>query len=171
LKLTPAVKGAGLHAPGGKSDNTSSWGGSVAYDEKTKRWQMFAAEMIDGCGIDAWEENSRIVRASSATPGGEYTVEEEIKPRFAHEPVLAQLADKSWLLFSIGGNESTVGPRVGCEQGYTPHHHSSSVGVGFTGPVPVEIYQATELTGPWVRMETPIGEGDINPAPFVSARK
>ena len=26
----------------------------------------------NGCGIGAWETNSRIVRASSPTPGGEY---------------------------------------------------------------------------------------------------
>jgi hypothetical protein len=153
LNLKPATKGAGLHAPNGKNGSISSWGGSVAYDEKTKKWQMFAAEMIKECGIGAWEQNSRIVRASSNTANGEYTVEEEIKPAFAHEPVLAQLKDKSWLLFSIGGNQSSKGPEPGCQNGYTPkngpHYGSTS---GFSGPVPVEIYQAQQLTGPWVRL-------------------
>ena len=106
LSLQPASRTAGLHAPGGSSPNTSSWGGAVAYDPTSQRWQMFAAEIVGGCGINAWEANSRIVRASSATAGGEYVVEEEIKPHFAHEPMLARVG-ASWLLYSIGGNEST----------------------------------------------------------------
>ena len=32
------------------------------YDAATRRWQMYAAEMVNGCGIGSWEENSRIVR-------------------------------------------------------------------------------------------------------------
>ena len=46
LSVQPAVKGAGLHAPHGSDPNTSSWGGSVGYDPVSKRWQMFAAEVI-----------------------------------------------------------------------------------------------------------------------------
>ena len=68
---------------------------------------MFAAEMVggwflfciydtlvtsafcsQGCGIGAWESNSRIVRAVSTTANGEYEVQEVIKPAFAHEPVV-----------------------------------------------------------------------------------
>ena len=44
--------------------------GSVAFDPVTQKWQMFAAEMIKSCGIGAWEQNSRIVRASSDTADG-----------------------------------------------------------------------------------------------------
>jgi hypothetical protein len=41
------------------------------------------------------------------------------------------------------------------------------VSASFDGPVPVEIYHAQHLTGPWESMGTAIGQGDINPAPFV----
>ena len=44
--------------------------GSVAFDPATQKWQMFAAEMIKSCGIGAWEQNSRIVRASSDAADG-----------------------------------------------------------------------------------------------------
>ena len=75
-------------------------------------------------GIGAWEQNSRIVRASSPTPGGEYTVEEQIKPPFAHEPVLQQLADGRWLLYSIGNSSSAKPPRTDCAGGYSPRTYA-----------------------------------------------
>lgn len=46
LNLEPAEKGAGLHAPHSPTNTSSSWGGSVGYDEQSARWQMFAAEMV-----------------------------------------------------------------------------------------------------------------------------
>ena len=163
LALQPANTAAGLHAPGGRAPNTSSWGGAVAYDEASQRWQMFAAEMVNGCGIGAWESNSRVVRASAASANGEYVVEEEIKPAFSHEPMLARLSDGRWLLYSIGGPKSVSGQRNDCSDGYTPQ----SGGPSFSGPVPVEIYTADKLTGPWDRSLAPAGDGDINPAPLV----
>ena len=167
LSLQPASRSAGLHAPGGSSPNTSSWGGAVAYDPASQRWQMFAAEMVGGCGINAWEANSRVVRASSATAGGEYVVEEEIKPHFAHEPMLARVG-VSWLLYSIGGNESTPsGPKKGCMDGYTCNPEICGATPSFSGAVPVEVYESASLLGPWNRSLAPVGEGDLNPAPRV----
>ena len=58
----------GLHSPDSPSNTTSSWGGSVAFDAATSKWNMYAAEMVNHCGIGAWESNSRIVRATSASP-------------------------------------------------------------------------------------------------------
>lgn len=92
--------------------------------------------MVNNCGIGAWESNSRIVRASSATPGGEYTVEEQIKPPFAHEPVLQRLADGRWLLYSIGNTSSAAPPRTDCAGGYSPVR----TGNGFKGAIPDEVY-------------------------------
>lgn len=167
LSLQPASRSAGLHAPGGSSPNTSSCGGAVAYDPTSQRWQMFAAEMVGGCGINAWEANSRVVRASSATAGGEYVVEEEIKPHLAHEPMLARVG-ASWLLYSIGGNGSTPsGPKKGCRDGYTCDPEICGAAPSFSGAVPVEVYESASLLGPWNRSLAPVGEGDLNPAPLV----
>lgn len=183
LNLLPAVKGAGLHAPDGADANTSSWGGSVAYDAASGRWQMFAAEMVNHCGIGAWETNSRIVRASSPTPGGEYTVEEQIKPPFAHEPVLQRLHGGRWLLYSIGNSSSASAPRTDCVRGYSPRWCPGGFRPPSGSAVPDEIYvsDGPDLgsTAGWSRVPTNINPqlgragqhrdgGDINPAPLLS---
>lgn len=162
LHLLPASHGAGLHAPNGPSPNTSSWGGSVAFDPTSGRWQMYAAEMVNGCGIGAWEQNSRIVRASSATGGGVYTVDEVIRPAFAHEPVLARAPNGDHLLYHIGAPNSSPPPRSDCEGGYTPIKGGHS----FTGAVPVSILRAAAASGPWTLVGV-AGQGDINPAPYM----
>ena len=51
LQLLPTTRISGLHAPLARDNATSSWGGSVAFDAASGRWQMFAAEMAGGCGI------------------------------------------------------------------------------------------------------------------------
>jgi hypothetical protein len=67
LSLLPATKGAGYR---GMDDghNTSSWGGAVLPGPDGK-YHMWAAEMTEHCGIGAWAQNSRIIRATSDTPG------------------------------------------------------------------------------------------------------
>ena len=49
---------AGFHSPHNTHQadvNTSSWGGSILRDEATGIWHMYSAEMIQHCGIGAWE--------------------------------------------------------------------------------------------------------------------
>ena len=184
LALQPATKGSGLHAPHSPSNTTSSWGGSVAYDANTKKWNMYAAEMVNHCGIGAWESNSRIVRATSDTAGGMYTVEEVIKPTFAHEPVLQHLADGRWALYSIGNASCASPPLTTCIGGYSPRLQAQPqphgrlqqrqrpapqqrrpAPLGFVGAIPVEVYLSKAGGGVgadagWSRL--PI---DINPDP------
>ena len=40
---------------------------------------MIAAEMVNHCGIDSWTRNSRIVYATSASPGGLYERQAQIE--------------------------------------------------------------------------------------------
>jgi hypothetical protein len=168
LALVPAHKGAGLHAADGAT--SSSWGGAVQFDNDTGRFQMFAAEMVNGCGINAWESNSRVVRASAANMDSAFTVDAVIKPAFGHEPSLARLpsaAGGGWLLFSIGNSSSSNPPRLDCQAGYTPHAPPpNGTGGNFKRYVPVEIAQASSLTGVWSLRAT-IGNGDFNPAPLL----
>ena len=117
LNLAPAVKGAGLHA---ENQNMSSWGGAVAFDASSGKWLMYAAEMVGGCGINSWESNSQVVRASSLSLDLPFTVDAVVKPAFGSEPSLAQTADGKWLLYSIGNSSSARNPRPDCSQGYTP---------------------------------------------------
>ena len=45
-------------------DNTSSWGGSIIQGDDGV-FYMWAAEMVEHCGLGAWTRNSRIILASS----------------------------------------------------------------------------------------------------------
>ena len=47
---------------------------------------MWAAEMTEHCGIGAWGQNSRVIRATSDSPGGEYTRSQVVWEVFSHEP-------------------------------------------------------------------------------------
>ena len=59
--MLPLSAEAHPHSP---SNTTSSWGGSVAFDAKRKRWVMFAAEIAESCGLNEWYLLSRMwVRA------------------------------------------------------------------------------------------------------------
>lgn len=103
---------------------------------------------------------------------GVYRVEEEIKPAFAHEPVLQHIKDGRWLLYSIGGPKSSSGPVQGCHEGYSPTRRlvgesRNGGSVGFSGPVPVTVFVSKTLTGKWKPLAQAIGQGDINPAPLV----
>merc|ERR1719506_2408087 len=80
----PPAKGTGLHTREADGSITSSWGGTVLYEEGM--YHMWAAEMTRHCGIDSWTENSRIVHATSPTADGVYTRQEEVFGVFAHEP-------------------------------------------------------------------------------------
>ena len=175
LALLPATRAAGLHAFNATS---SSWGGAVQYDGT--RWQMFAAEMVLGCGINAWETNSRVVRASTTSLDTPFIVEEEIKPAFASEPALLRRPPAAtattddangWLLFSIGNSSSSNAPRPDCMNGYTPKASPpNGTGGNFKHFVPVEIASRSSLTGKdaaekW-KLEATIGNGDFNPSPL-----
>ena len=138
LALISATVGAGLHAA--PSSNMSSWGGWVGWDDSTQRWQMFANEMVDGCGINSWEANSRIVRASTSDLQQPFQVEAQVKQPFGSEPTLTRLESGDWLMFSIGNRSSTLPPRTDCIAGYTPGERPpNGTGGNFKGYVPVEV--------------------------------
>ena len=110
----------------------------------------------------------------------ELKVEEQIKPPFAHEPVLQRLADGRWLLYSIGNRTSSGPPRTTCRGGYSPSPVSDRGGFFSGHGVPDEIYVSKGSDcGPsagWKNLGkniNPLGEnsflGDTNPAPLVAA--
>ena len=90
-----------LHA---KPMGFSSWGGSIAQDDKTGVFHMFAAEMDKGCGINLWYPNSRCIRATSKSLAGPYQFAEVVKPSFCHEPVVVREPGPKgkYLVFHVG---------------------------------------------------------------------
>eukprot|EP01044_Picomonas_judraskeda_P000583 COSAG03_NODE_26_length_19032_cov_87.110812_19_plen_309_part_00 len=165
LALQPAKAAAGLHSQG----PLSSWGGAVAFDGPSKRWVMFGNELASECGINSWESNSRIVRASTDDLDKPFLVDEVVLSAFASEPSLAIVGDE-WLLYSIGNRSSTRPPRTDCKDGYTPNAPApNGTGGNFIGFVPVSVRTARNLTasGDNWKLNSTFGNGDFNPAPMV----
>ena len=99
LALTPASKNAGyrrvctkgtnLYDPTDRSqycddspdggNGLSSWGASIVKGPD-QLYHMFVAEMSDHCGLFSWTSQSRVIRATSPTPGGRYTFREVVIP-------------------------------------------------------------------------------------------
>ena len=82
LNLGEPTRGAGYR---GTDDghNTSSWGGAVLKGGDGV-YHMWAAEMTEHCGIGTWQQNSRVIHATSATPGGVYT--RKVRRAFQNSP-------------------------------------------------------------------------------------
>jgi hypothetical protein len=71
LHLLPTARGSGYRGVD-NGRNTSSWGGAVLPGPDGK-FHMWAAEMTEHCGIGAWIQNSRIIRATADRVEGPYT--------------------------------------------------------------------------------------------------
>jgi hypothetical protein len=145
LKLQPVdpLK-QGLRARG-----VSSWGGSVAWDETHDEYVMFVSVFAAGCGLNSWTRNSAIARASSATAEGPYTLQEIVKPHFAHSPQVVRNAKTGeWLLYHIGGGDNRSAEEVrGCSDGCTPLHTGWRDGLSLR--VPLGVLAAQSARGPW----------------------
>ena len=89
LHLLPPTRGAGYRGVD-NGHNTSSWGGAVLRGADG-RYHMWAAEMTEHCGIGAWVQNSRVIHATSDTPGGAYKRTSIVWEVFSHEPEVVPL--------------------------------------------------------------------------------
>jgi hypothetical protein len=70
LSLVPAKSLDPAYPPAAWKLNTTSWGGSVVKAEDGK-YHMFAAEMLNSCGMSTWTTNSAIRHAVASAPEGE----------------------------------------------------------------------------------------------------
>ena len=68
--------------------NLSSWGGSILSEGGV--FHMWAARMVNYCGIRQWQQNSKIVHATATDVLGPYTEQETVAPVFAHEPCVTR---------------------------------------------------------------------------------
>ena len=160
LRLLPASKQAGFHSPHipGPEVNVSSWGGSILLDDETNTWHMYSAEMINDCGIGAWEPNSRVVHATSKTYQGPYTKQEVVVAPFAHEPNAVRSPDGDWVIYMTmrhpaGGAINCSAPQdsaagaAGSETRRQPIESASTDSTGAPGlPEPRHTYSKPTLT-------------------------
>jgi len=101
LVRLPADISAGYDSPHGSDKTTkSSWGGSILLDEHGGLYHMYAAEMLNDCGIDYWEPNSRVVHSVSHSPEGPFNFSDVVIAPFAHEPNAVRAPTGEWVIFA-----------------------------------------------------------------------
>ena len=121
LRLTAASKHAGYRAVDG-GRNTSSWGGGVLWDSKTQLFHMWAAEMLDHCGINSWTTNSHVIHATSPSLDAPFVKREGVWPAFSHEPNVAVAPTGEYVMYFTASNPGTPAPKqcTTCTDGNTP---------------------------------------------------
>ena len=178
LNLVPTAPGAGLHRHQ-DGQQVSTWGGSVLWDEDSKLWHSWNAEMVDFCGIRVWLTNSAIRHATTASLDEPFEPKEMVWPVFAHEPTVARAPTGEFVMFFT----AVFAPTVPCTNrtcaggvnGSTPWDHP------FPGKcpndqhcdvnVPLSSYMSYSKgpDGPWSKpqiLPAP-GGGDTNLAPII----
>ena len=77
------------------------------------------------CGIDAWTTNSHVIHATSRQAAGPYIRQEELWPRFAHEPNVVRAPTGEWVMTFVAWPAGTQPPPAcNCTDGNTlPSFH------------------------------------------------
>eukprot|EP00947_MAST-08B_sp_MAST-8B-sp1_P001928 g1928.t1 len=125
MDLLPATHGAGYRGVDG-GHNTSSWGGAVLSGEDGL-YHLWAAEMTEHCGIGAWAQNSRVIHATSATPGGAYVRKDVVYEVFSHEPEVVRAPTGEYVMYftaqlrSQHGQCNCCGNSSKCDGSTGPH--------------------------------------------------
>ena len=158
LNLRPAAADAGLQVPG-----ASTWGG-VPVRGADGRWSLFASLFAAGCGVDAWQPNSQVVRAvpadARAAPGGSWVLapgEAPVAGAYPHSPAARARADGSVVIPVIYADGVT--PCANCSAGRT----GSGAGCGGAGGGWIP---GTRFFGAWGTLEAPSPAG-----PWVRTRR
>jgi hypothetical protein len=87
----------GLKLP---NHDSSTWGGSVLFNDADGLYHMFASEILYNCGLYSWTTNSQVIRAVSESPYGPYRKVQVIVRPFAHDAnVIRDPVSGKWVLF------------------------------------------------------------------------
>lgn len=139
---------------------TSTWGGRAIWDEKTKLWHGYYAEMEGSCGMNVWQTGSICRHAVSKNPEGPYKpMEKGTVGTDCHNPSIIRAPNGSLLLFYIGSGQPMGAPggTLGaagaalpvCKGGRTPGLTSQPAGRGApAGPQPA-YWVSDGVDKPW----------------------
>lgn len=125
LDLLPVdKKRLGFRDMDANGHNVSTWGAPVLFDESSKRWHGYVSEMQAGCGINAWQTNSRIVHIVGDSPYGPFERQEVVFPVFAHEPSVVRGTRGEWVMLFSSYRYNATGLEAiicsTCKDGVTP---------------------------------------------------
>ena len=138
-----SAKGGGL-----RSASQSFWGAS-GVPGPDGRYHLYASRMGRACGLEAWDFNSEIVRATAEHPLGPYTVEETVIPAMAHNPVVIKGSDGTYYLFYIGRELSADNQIKACESGKTITMTREQRKHPTEWTCQINVRQAQSPEGPW----------------------
>ena len=159
-RAPPGVSYGTLASP--FTSGLASWGGSLLQDPtNSSRYHLFAAEISQGCGLDAWYRNSVIVHATASSPLGPFIRQAEVLPAFSHEPTVVALPHGGFVMYKIGcadraltGSNGTSlrGLCTGCHNGSTEvaGAHCSAPDQSYERACQ-DVLHADSLDGPWTR--------------------
>eukprot|EP01052_Picozoa_sp_SAG31_P016789 SAG31_NODE_1125_length_9770_cov_2.732499_8_plen_542_part_00 len=187
LLPTPAGRRNDAAFPHPTQKGTSTWGGRAVWDEKTRLWHGYFAEMAGHCGMNVWQTGSICRHAVAKRPEGPYEpLDQGTIGTDCHNPSIIRAPNGSLLLFYIGGGQpiGSPGGTLGaagealpeCHGGRTPAiQRQPSGGQARTGPVPA--YWVSDgvdkpwRAGPVAPVQHPSGriQGTMfnNPAPYI----
>lgn len=89
---------------------------------------MWAAEMTEHCGIGTWQQNSRVIHATSTEPGGTYTRKDVVWEVFSHEPEVVPGPDGQFIMYFTADLRSPDGICNCCRPGHGPCDGSTGPG-------------------------------------------
>ena len=69
----------------------------MAYANANAKCHPQASEMLDHCGINAWQSNSQVVHIVSDDVLGPYERKQVVWPTFAHEPNAVRDSNGNWV--------------------------------------------------------------------------
>jgi len=136
LDLLPVDKAKrGLLLPG-----SATWGGTpIPHADGSGRISLFAEQMVNGCPLKDWVNNSQIVHATASSPLGPFAIQSLALPPFHHNVGAARVAgagaganaqqSDQWLIYSTGCN---VWPDTlpNCTHATTPSATGTGTGAG-----------------------------------------
>jgi hypothetical protein len=168
LQLVPPAKVIPAYPPPELAANTTSWGGSVIADPKTGLWHMYAAEMLNGCGMSTWATNSIIRHAVADKPEGPYAQKEMVMSYFSHNPTAAVAPDGTNVLWHIGCGTPNRGmkPCTACSGGISSKSCTGSGEMVACTDNTTNILFSKSLDGPWEQFNAPFIKSPTMGTPF-----
>ena len=146
LNLAPIASATALTSAvaDAAKENWTNWGGSPVTEvaaDGTKSYHLFFAEMGDHCTLGVWGFKSQVAHGVASNPLGPYTRVGLAIHGEAHNPVISQAVDGTWLLWTCG-----------CPHVYTDRNCSHRVlkcAGGKEAAWTTTVYSSKSLNGPW----------------------
>lgn len=159
LLLKPAPMG-GIYGFNG-AFNVTSWGGNIIQSDSM--WHLFVTDIGGkGCGLHAWQNQSRVVHATSKNVYGPYTKQSIAVAHQAHNPQ-AIIFNESWYIFHIGSGNS-MNKLHDCNEPHITPNLSNPMN---TTPGS-QIHKSIHPGGPFSPVQAGGWNGCNNPSPFVA---